>query len=761
MVNFLRFLSSRKSPARGPAVSGAPIADDRQISQSASLAQSTLLKDVLAEGSAADALSEKVEDKTFDAPPLSQRLNVGSRLSEVQHRAIEAAGHLGTLVDEETAQMLGAIVQDLEQRVCRVAFAGQMNAGKSSLINVLVEQAELLPADINPWTTVVTKLHFGVPGTPVSGASFIFFTLDEWQRLSIGGRTRELTERIFPDFDWEALNAHVEAMQSRAEQKLGPRFQELLGTEHSYPAITSGLLNRYVGAGLPERTDDLGPFEGEFSDITKLANVFFDLGAFNFPTILVDTPGVNDPFLVRDEITRQSLGEADICVIVLTARQPLSTADLSLLRMLRGLNKSRLIIFINKIDEIDGSDAVLREVSQRVSSILEEEFPSAHIPIVCGSALWARTVLFPNRSAIKSSNDNVAAGRIREAIGSAAAQYWPDHDDIADTLATETLFQKSGLPSLALAISELMRGGSIAEAIVGSTDLIDAVSQNFIACLETEIDILSKVLVDRELAAEELAELGNLQATLSNELNVFHDRLSQNYTEKVTILHQTLIESVQNYISEHFGTIAQHATLAQLSNVDLKLRVKLENTFLNAFGDAAQSVLTEQEQLKKELTASLEQSGIAIKFAMASGDKMPLTSQPSLSALSEPAALGLATSFVEIATKPLSAEEQNAYFSGVIAADFEPIVDRLASEAARALHEMSANMTQQMRTLTLRQLETAVHRVSGSIQKMEAAADTSTTAQDLLQLEIDTRREVIAKIKRVQAANHPSQFMSA
>src|SRR5258705_4001158 len=111
MVNFLRFLSSRKSPARGPAVSGAPIDDDRQISQSASVAQSTLLKDVLAEGSAADALSEKLQDKTFDAPPLSQRLNVGSRLSDVQQRAIEAAGHLGTLVDEETAQMLGAIVQ--------------------------------------------------------------------------------------------------------------------------------------------------------------------------------------------------------------------------------------------------------------------------------------------------------------------------------------------------------------------------------------------------------------------------------------------------------------------------------------------------------------------------------------------------------------------------------------------------------------------------------------------------------------------------
>src|SRR3546814_15588565 len=54
----------------------------------------------------------------------------------------------------------------------------------------------------------------------------------------------------------------------------------------------------------------------------------------------IDTPGTNDPFLVRDEITRRALENADIYIVVLTARQALSSADVALLRILRGDRKS-------------------------------------------------------------------------------------------------------------------------------------------------------------------------------------------------------------------------------------------------------------------------------------------------------------------------------------------------------------------------------------------------------------------------------------
>jgi GTP-binding protein EngB required for normal cell division len=750
MVNFLKILSAKRTSSNEPKVSPAatavvPISGSERF-------PSQLLKDVLGDEPASCHPPLGAEENLNIVLTLSQRLSVGARLADAKRQAVEIAARLASLVDEETAQALKVIVQDLESRVCRIAFAGQMNAGKSSLINVLVEQPELLPADINPWTTVITNLHFGVPGAPSSGASFTFFSLEEWRRLSVGGRTRELTGRIFPDFDWKSLSSQVESMRGRAEQKLGPRFEELLGTEHTYPAITRGLLNRYVGAGLPGAAAHSTAGEGEFSDITKLASVFFDLGAFNFPTILIDTPGVNDPFLVRDEITRQGLYAADICVIVLTARQPLSTADLSLLRMLRGLNKNRLIIFINKIDEIEGGDEVLREVSQRVSVILKQEFPSARIPIVFGSALWARKALFPNHTGQDESQDTLATPA-EEAIVSGGAFDWPSHAEIADTVTAETVFLRSGLSSLAVAISELMSTGAVADSIEAASSLTEALCKNLISCLEAEIRILSKCFTDVGAAKAEATTLKALERALAVEFNAFSERLARIYTEKVSELHQTLVETVYNSVAETLATPSEKTTLAHVSQIDLTLRVNLENAFLTAFESAAQSVRSEQELLRAHLAGLLSGSGLIDKLTLAISDKAPLSSSPSLAALGEPVALGLAASFGALAARPLPAEEQNTYLSRVIVADFEPIVVTLSDEAARALNDLSANLIQQMKTLTLRPLETVNRRISNNIGGVETAAEATGPARQPLERQAQAARETISKLQLILAAN--------
>ena len=55
---------------------------------------------------------------------------------------------------------------------------------------------------------------------------------------------------------------------------------------------------------------------GLYSDITRKAEVYFDIGHFPFPLTVTDTPGVNDPLLIREEISRQYLKESDFFVVV-------------------------------------------------------------------------------------------------------------------------------------------------------------------------------------------------------------------------------------------------------------------------------------------------------------------------------------------------------------------------------------------------------------------------------------------------------------
>src|ERR1700747_3388677 len=91
---------------------------------------------------------------------------------------------LNELVDGPAQMLTQDGQQVLADLVCRIAVIGQVKAGKSSFVNALVGRPGLLPADVNPWTTVVTNLHFNCSQAPdgVAGA-FRFFDPDEWEDI--------------------------------------------------------------------------------------------------------------------------------------------------------------------------------------------------------------------------------------------------------------------------------------------------------------------------------------------------------------------------------------------------------------------------------------------------------------------------------------------------------------------------------------------------------------------------------------------------
>jgi GTP-binding protein EngB required for normal cell division len=678
---------------------------------------------------------------------LSQRLSVGTRLEDERRRTIDAALHLIALSDAETAQAIQLLVQELQNHVCCVAFVGQVKAGKSTLINVLVEKQDLLPADINPWTTVITRLHFGVAGMPQAGAAFTFFNRDEWQRLSIGGRTRELTERLFPDFDWQALNRQVEEMQERARRKLGPRFEDLLGSKHAYPAVEPGLLNRYVGAGDPHAESPAAGSEGEYADITKLADVFLDLGAFSFPTVLIDTPGVNDPFLVRDEITRQNLEAADICVIVLTARQPLSMADLGLIRTLRGLKKDRLIVFVNKIDEISGGEEVLQEVSHRVSATLNQEFPAAHIPIVPGSAIWARKALTTSAMA-----DRGPAGAEENPGGEAVPFEWPDQAEIAEDMAADSMFSASGLSALAAGISEMMQEGPVAAAIGTAASLLEAVGRNLISWLETEIEVLGLIRSGKDAGRKGLSDLAALREALTLEFGAFSGRLTAIHQDGLQGLGQKLGKALEAAIGESLAVLpARHTLEPQASHIDAKLRLKLESVFLSAIEDASHLIDQEQDRFRTELTRLFAESSLKNKPQAIPAQSAALS--PSLIALSEPASLGLAGSLSGIS---FTAEIESTDLSDMMLSGFQPIIELLVKEAARVLQQRSDSMIQRVQALTLGPLNSVIERLSKEVEKRGTPSQDASREVQALATKIEALRAMLSDLDPVLNAGKPS-----
>ncbi|NJM33726.1 MAG: hypothetical protein HC850_02345 [Rhodomicrobium sp.] len=299
------------------------------------------------------------------------------------HNLIAALSQCGrdvqSIADPVLAVPIGQVVERIEAVSCRIAVVGQVKAGKSSFINAIMQRGDLLPTHVNPWTAVATRLHFGMPGKPIAGCDFSFFSAGEWTDLGLKATVEGVDE--FED--------GFEEMKQRAELRLGGQFYHLLGKSHFYQSVQANILQNYLCAGPPvtEVSREIKP--GRYADITKSANVYFPLPPLAVPAILIDTPGTNDATHLRYRITREIIEGADIYIVVLTARQQLTSSDLGLLKVLQALDKKRIIVFVNRIDELNERAGDTDLIVNRVRDDLDKLFGEAPIPIVVGSAKWA------------------------------------------------------------------------------------------------------------------------------------------------------------------------------------------------------------------------------------------------------------------------------------------------------------------------------------------------------------------------------------
>ncbi|SMX51285.1 dynamin family protein [Actibacterium lipolyticum] len=298
--------------------------------------------------------------------------------------------NLESVVGRDTRSGFRVLSERLDQWAAKVAVIGQVKAGKSTFLNAFLHQHDFLPSDVNPWTSVVTNIRINMTNEPATGASFEFFDEADWTEIIEGSsKVRKLTEQLLPGFDSDVLRRQTEEMKDRAQRRLGKHYHALLGTSHDYDFLTSDLLKRYVCAG-PGSDDGLDRESlGRYAAITKVANVYMNLPEFQVPVILTDTPGVNDPFLVRDEFTCRSLDKSDVFIVVLSAHQALTDVDVALINILAQQDSKDVIIFINRIDELDDYSTQVPRVINDVSRRLTRAIPDMEFTIRAGSAFMA------------------------------------------------------------------------------------------------------------------------------------------------------------------------------------------------------------------------------------------------------------------------------------------------------------------------------------------------------------------------------------
>ena len=424
-----------------------------------------------------------------------------------------------------------------------ITMIGQIKSGKTSLVNAMVGRPDLLPADVNPWTSVVTSLHLNAPLPPdAPTATFQFFSQGEWDHLvENGGRIGELSSRAGADDELEKVRDQIAQMREQTKTRLGRKFELLLGQKHNYDELSDELVQRYVCMG-----DDFEDLEeedqqGQFADITKSADLYLRADTIPMPLCLRDTPGVNDTFMMREQITINALRDSRICVVVLSAHQALSSMDMGLIRLIANVKSREVIIFVNRIDELSDPAAQVPEIRDSILQTLADNNGPENPEVIFGSAYWANIALS------EDINDIVA--------DSAAALFnWAEVALESGTSGMETnelVWRLSGVPALYKALSVRVTEGPGAEVLNASRkralNLVGGVrASSSLVSMRMDGETVDVMSQDRLSAHLDQLETENLK--------LLHDRLDivfQQFGSRVDQSHKRFLDRALESLLQH------------------------------------------------------------------------------------------------------------------------------------------------------------------------------------------------------------------
>jgi len=567
-------------------------------------------------------------------------------------------------------------LKELEDFKPSVTMLGQIKSGKTSLVNAMVARPGLLPADVNPWTSVVTSLHLNAPRReedPV--ASFQFFNGDEWDHLvANGGRIGELSMRAGADEELQKIQAQVAEMREKTRKRLGRRFELLLGQKHDYRHLDDELMQRYVCLGDDFEMAGSSDQQGRFADITKSADLFLSLPSLPVPLCLRDTPGVNDTFLMREQITIKSLRNSRLCVVVLSASQALSSVDMGLIRMISNVRSEGIVIFVNRIDELPDPINQIPDIRDSILATLQKMNGPENPRIVFGSALWANAALAPQTHPLNESS----AASLRSYAG-AVLQEAVQNPEIDAAL----MWQLSGVPDLFQTIGERIADG------VGAR-LLSEVRQraaNQVSSMQAACTVASMRIEGNQISVIEPAALNQMLRRLESvsmaQMDTALDQVFATFSARVDQAHNKFLERAVASLLQHLESYGENETWQYAPD---GLRILLRSSYqvmrknllaacTQVYCDAASAIHDTYEQ-----TVSIQVSGFRI--APAAAPEVP-----------PPVAIG-ATIALDLQTSWWKGWWQRRRGYRAYASSF---YDLIKAETAPIIHELKEQQTAEIR----------------------------------------------------------------
>lgn len=253
------------------------------------------------------------------------------------------------------------------ERLMKIGIVGRVKAGKSSLLNAIAFNGKnVLPKAATPMTAALTEIGYGEK----FAIEVDFFTKEDIANIK---KDSELYETEFKRITQEkienlkknkkyASKSEAELLQD-AQRRTTSELSEsrMAASKDQYDRIRKSGIDinsldshkQVIFDSLEDLQKSLGEYvgsSGKYMPFTRNVKIKFQTDSFKDVNI-IDTPGVNDPVVSREQRTRDELGKCDVIFIVSPAGQFMSLEDLDLMDRITHKNGIReLYAVASKVD---------------------------------------------------------------------------------------------------------------------------------------------------------------------------------------------------------------------------------------------------------------------------------------------------------------------------------------------------------------------------------------------------------------------------
>ncbi len=396
---------------------------------------------------------------------------MGRNFTQAKQELLDLKAELAVLLPDAAPELDGCVHNLINNRF-EVAVVGQIKAGKSTLINALLDRPDFLPVDVVPWTSAITCLTLnGESDAEKGSATFKFLTKEQWRALerrqTIGDRLRSAAGRVgtavrvaepSPQEHGELDRAREKVVQ-QARLKHGKDLENLLDKKRTLRPYSEEDLKQYLCAG-----DDAHPGKpiakvGLYAEITAEAEVHMESKDFPYAVSLVDTPGTNDPFELRSERTTDYLNRADAFIIVLNGTAAFTAEDKRFTDTLLGLNKSKQIFVVTRLDYQRPIASERDRIVSNCSRLLRDYCGVEAAKIQMVSGFWANTRRDKRKRRDFARNSDIQEFVVGANLASTdEVDKWDQDSDTSAIAIEAAMLHASGIPELRTRIAtELLR----------------------------------------------------------------------------------------------------------------------------------------------------------------------------------------------------------------------------------------------------------------------------------------------------------------